>query len=290
MTVAWIGLGAMGLPMARRLATGGHDVVGYDVAADRAGEGITPATSPAAAAAGADAVFVMVADADQARAALSGDDGVLVALRPGATVVVCSTIGPAAMAELADAIRAAGGKPVDAPVSGGTARAATGELLVMAGAAPDDLAAVRDLLETLAAQVVPAGDRPGDGQRLKLVNQLLCGVHIAVAAEALAFARALGLDPALCHEALGQGAAASFMFADRGARMAAESFTDVRSAVDIFVKDMGLVADAAAGAGFDAELAAHAHRRFQLAHDAGFGRLDDSSVIRTYLDQAGYTE
>jgi 3-hydroxyisobutyrate dehydrogenase/putative dehydrogenase len=80
------------------------------------------------------------------------------------------------------------------------------------------------------------------------------------------------------------------MFADRGARMTAESFTDVRSAVDIFVKDMGLVADAAVAAGFDAELAAHARRRFQLAHDAGFGRLDDSTVIRTYLDQAGYTE
>jgi 3-hydroxyisobutyrate dehydrogenase-like beta-hydroxyacid dehydrogenase len=186
------------------------------------------------------------------------------------------------MTDLADTVRAAGGRPVDAPVSGGTARAATGDLLVMAGAAADDLAAVAGLLDTLAAHVIRAGERPGDGQRLKLVNQLLCGVHIAVAAEALAFARTLGLDPAACHEALGHGAAASFMFADRGARMAAEAFTDVRSAVDIFVKDMGLVADTAQALGFDAELAAHARHRFQLAHDAGFGRLDDSSVIRTY--------
>jgi 3-hydroxyisobutyrate dehydrogenase-like beta-hydroxyacid dehydrogenase len=282
MKVAWIGLGAMGLPMAARLVDAGHDVIGYDVRPD-AGHGIPLAATPAAAAADADAVFVMVADTHQARAALTGGDGVLAAPRPAAAVVVCSTIGPDAMTDLAGAIRAAGGRPVDAPVSGGTARAATGDLLVMAGGAPDDLATVGDLLGILAAQVIQAGDQPGDGQRLKLVNQLLCGVHIAVAGEALAFARALGLDPARCHEALGHGAAASFMFADRGARMAAESFTDVRSAVDIFVKDMGLVADAARATGFDAELAAHAGRRFQLARDAGFGRLDDSSVIRTYL-------
>jgi 3-hydroxyisobutyrate dehydrogenase len=284
MAVAWIGLGAMGLPMARRLAADGQRIVGYDVVAGRTGDTVIPAASPRAAAAGADAVFVMVADAAQARAALSGEHGALGALRPGAAVVVCSTVGPDAMAELADDIRGAGGRPVDAPVSGGTARAATGDLLVMAGAAPDDLAAVAGLLASLAAQVIPAGARPGDGQRLKLVNQLLCGVHIAVAAEALAFARALGLDPALCHAALGGGAAASFMFGDRGARMVTGSFTDVRSAVDIFVKDMGLVAEVAGAAGFDAELAEHARRRFQAAHAAGFGRLDDSSVIRTYGD------
>jgi 3-hydroxyisobutyrate dehydrogenase/putative dehydrogenase len=172
--------------------------------------------------------------------------------------------------------------PVDAPVSGGIARAATGELLTMVGAADPALSAARPVLDELAGRVVVVGDRPGDGQRVKLVNQLLCGVHIAVAAEALAYAESLGLDPAACWETVRHGAAGSFMLDDRGARMVAGDLTTVRSAVDIFTKDLGLVLAAGHDSGAHTPLAELADALFRRASDAGLGRHDDAAVIRMY--------
>ena len=138
---------------------------------------------------------------------------------------------------------------VDAPASGGVARAGRGDLLILVSGSPEAVAGVQPLLDTLARSAPVVGPSPGDGQRMKLVNQLLCGVHIAAAAEALSFAESLGLDPGECWKILRDGAAASFMFDDRGARMVAGEFGDVRSALDIFVKDMGLVTGAADEAG-----------------------------------------
>jgi len=119
----------------------------------------------------------------------------------------------------------------------------------MVSGPPDAVRRIQPVLGALARNAPVVGASPGDGQRMKLVNQLLCGVHIAAAAEALAFAGALGLDPAECWRVLRGGAAASFMFEDRGARMAEGQFGEVRSALDIFVKDMGLVGAAADEAG-----------------------------------------
>jgi 3-hydroxyisobutyrate dehydrogenase len=151
----------------------------------------------------------------------------------------------------------------------------------MPAGAADDLAAVQPLLDALAETADPVGTEVGDGQRMKLVNQLLCGVHIAAAGEALALAAALGLDPARAWDTVRRGAAASFMLDDRGARMLQDE-PPVRSAVDIFVKDMGLVVEAARSAGMDAAVAAAAGARFAAAHDAGLGRSDDSRVVDTY--------
>ena len=123
------------------------------------------------------------------------------------------------------------------------------------------------------------GSHPGDGQKVKLVNQMLCGVHIAVAAEALAFAEALGLDARSTREVLRGGAAASFMLDDRGARMVEGAYDDVKSALDIFVKDMGLVTGAARAAAYRAPLASAAEQLFLAGRRAGLGRLDDSAVI-----------
>jgi 3-hydroxyisobutyrate dehydrogenase/putative dehydrogenase len=285
MRIGWIGLGAMGAPMARRLAAAGHDVTGYDVSgAARRTAGVPVAGSVRSAARDAAVLFVMVATPAQAREAVSGPDGALAALGPGAVVVVTATIGPDAMTELAGQIAAAGAAVIDAPVSGGTARAAAGDLLMMAAGGSDALARARPALAALASQLAVVGTRPGDGQRMKLVNQLLCGVHIAAAAEALALAGAIGLDPRQCWETLGHGAAASFMLADRGARMLAGDFGDVRSAADIFTKDMGLVTDAARRAGQPAPLAAAAGDLFGRATAAGLGRQDDAGVIRLYQE------
>ena len=279
--VGFIGLGAMGAPMARTLAGAGFELALFDVDEERtraAAEelGARAAASASDVASDAEVLVVMVANGAQAEAVLLGDDGAAAALGEDAAVILMSTVGPEAVAALADA-----GHPLlDAPVSGGVARAETGELLIMAGGPAGLFERLRPVLDALGATVVHCGERPGDGQAVKLVNQLLCGVHIAAAAEALAYAEALGLDPAMVHETIRHGAAASFMLDDRGSRMLAREFDDVRSALDIFVKDMGLVVEAGAANDARTPLADAARRLYDEGSENGLGREDDSGVIR----------
>lgn len=283
--VAFVGLGAMGAPMAAALARAGHDLRLHDVrpaaaAALAAETGATAVDSAAAAARGAAALLLMVATPAQAEAALFGRGGAAEQLAPGAVVVLLATVGREAAAGLAGRLAERGVELLDAPVSGGVARARTGELLIMAGGSAAVLATARPLLEPLARELVHCGERAGDGQAVKLVNQLLCGAHIAVAGEALAYAEALGLDPAFVLETVSAGAAQSFMLSDRGPRMVSGQFEPVRSALDIFVKDLRLVLDAADGAGFAAPLARTALDRFERGSDSGWGAEDDAGIVR----------
>jgi 3-hydroxyisobutyrate dehydrogenase len=170
---------------------------------------------------------------------------------------------------------------VDAPLSGGPARALEGDLLVVVGASADALVSAQPVLDALSSALTVVGPKPGDGQALKTVNQLLAGVHIAAAAEAIALARGLGLDPALVVDALSQGAASSFMFADRGPRML-QAYTggaEVKSRVDIFVKDMGIVTAVGRSSHVPLPLAAAAQQLYLIAEAAGLGAHDDSSVV-----------
>jgi 3-hydroxyisobutyrate dehydrogenase/putative dehydrogenase len=283
MRVGWLGLGAMGAPMAACLARSGHAVHGYDIAPGRAAaltaDGVQAADSIAAAVGGAAAVVIMVATADQLEQVLFGPGGAAGALAGGEVVMIMATVGPEAVSSAAQRLAGTGAALVDAPVSGGVARAGVGDLLIMASGPAGPVARVRPLLDALARSAPVVGPDPGDGQRMKLVNQLLCGVHIAAAAEALAFAEALGLRAADCWAVLREGAAASFMLDDRGARMASGQFGQVRSAMDIFVKDMGLVGGAAQQAGASVPLATAARELYEHGHDQGLGRLDDSALI-----------
>ena len=248
--VGWIGLGAMGAPMARVVAGAGHSVTAFDVDPGRsaalAGDGVVAAPSAAAAAVSADVLAVMVATPTQAASALFGEDGAAAALAPGSVVLMMATVGAAAVSTWSAQLAGRGVSVVDAPVSGGTSRAAAGDLLMMVGGAPEDIVKVASLLDAMASSAPVVGPRPGDGQKLKLVNQLLCGVHIAAAAEA--------------------------------------SFGDVKSALDIFVKDMGLVVDAAGSSKARTALAEAAQKAFQMGTEAGYGRRDDSSVILVYRE------
>ena len=264
MQVGWLGLGAMGAPMAARAARAGHAVRGYDVVPGRAAflaaDGVRPADTVAAAVGGADLIVIMVATPEQLEQALFAPGGAAGALAAGRIVVVMATVGPEAVISAADRLAAGGVAVVDAPVSGGTARAASGDLLIMVSGPHEPVARAQPVLSALARSAPVVGSSPGDGQRMKLVNQLLCGVHIAAAAEALAFAEALGLTAAECWRVLREGAAASFMLDDRGARMVDGQFEPAHSALDIFVKDMGLVGAAAEQAGapaFDPFRAGH---------------------------------
>ncbi|NEB01000.1 NAD(P)-dependent oxidoreductase [Streptomyces sp. SID13726] len=293
---AVIGLGAMGLPMARRLA-GQLPLSVYDIAVDRraalADEGARDAGSPAEAARDADVVVLAVRDQAQVEGALFGTDGAAGALRPGAVVVLTSTVGLDAARSTAERLAERGVLTVDAPVSGGPVRAGNGDLLIVVGAEEAALNAARPVLELLASTLTVVGPRPGDGQAMKAVNQLLAGVHIAAAAEAIALARALGLDPATVVDSLKHGAAGSFMFADRGPRMVQaygdDGEVEVRSRLDIFVKDMGIVTGIAKDAHVPVPLAAAAEQLYLLGERAGLGARDDSSLVTVLSPKSSET-
>lgn len=285
-TVAVLGLGAMGLPMAARLAET-FPVRGFDIAPARLAlareSGVVPADSAEDAASVAQVVLLAVRDAVQLNDVLFGAAGIAGSLPEGAVVVLTSTVGTDGVAEVAAALAEHGIGLVDAPLSGGPVRARQGDLLIVVGAEPSALAVARPVLEALASTLTVVGDRAGDGQALKTVNQLLCGVHIAAAAEALALADRLGLDLDRTLDALQAGAAASFMLGNRGPRMLQawdDDGAEVLSRLDIFVKDMGIVGAAARRAGLPAPLAAAAEQSYLVAQTQGLGAADDSAVIR----------
>lgn len=290
-TIAVLGLGAMGLPMATRLAET-FSVRGYDISRERLAlaeqSGIAGRSSAREAATGAAVVLLAVRNRAQLDEALYGRDGVAEVLEPGAVIVLTSTVGIDAVREVAAQLAEAKLHLVDAPISGGPARAGKGDLLVTVGA--DDAAydAALPVLERLASALVRIGPKPGDGQAMKTVNQLLAGVHIAAGGEALALATALGLDPALALKTLMAGAAASFMLGDRGPRMLQaydEGGAEVRSRLDIFVKDMGIVNSAARTVGLATPIAAAAEALYLIGQANGQGANDDSSVIRVVAPQ-----
>lgn len=279
--VGWIGLGAMGAPMALVTAAAGHTVTAFDMnpaALEAVAPTVASASSSREATSGADAVVIMVATGAQLDAVLFGEGGIAEVLSPETTVLVMSTVGPAAVEKASAALASHTTHFVDAPVSGGVARAGTGDLLVMVGGAAEDIARVDPLLDAMASTYPVVGSRVGDGQRFKVVNQLLCGVHIAAAGEALALADSMGLDVAQCHEVLNAGAAQSFMFNDRGARMVGGDFDEVKSALNIFVKDMGLVTDAARAVEQPVPLASAAEQVYLRGRREGLGFKDDSVV------------
>lgn len=288
LNVAWIGLGAMGAPMALVTAAAGHTVTAFDMnpaALKAVAPSVASATTAQEAATGADVVVIMVATGAQLNSVLFGEQGIAPVLTSETRVLVMSTVGPAAVEEAAAQLAPVTTHLVDAPVSGGVGRAGTGDLLVMVGGATEDIDFVAPLLEAMASNWPVVGSLVGDGQRFKVVNQLLCGVHIAAAGEALALADSMGLDVEQCHQVLNTGAAHSFMFNDRGGRMVTEDFDNVRSALNIFVKDMGLVTDAARQVAQPVPLASAAEQLYVRGHREGLGRKDDSIVYQLLKDR-----
>ncbi|AYO82175.1 NAD(P)-dependent oxidoreductase [Methylobacterium brachiatum] len=282
--LAFVGLGAMGLPMAGHLVAAGFSVRGYDVRAESraavAALGGAPAETLAQAADGADALLLMVVNAAQAEDVLFAH-GALDALAPDGIVVLMATCPPGAVEAIAERVRATGRRFVDAPVSGGVVGAKAAKLTIMAAAPAATLAAIRPVLDALGDRIFHVGERPGQGATVKAVNQLLCGVHIAAAAEAMALAGRVGVDCAVVLEILSGSSAASWMLRDRGPRMLAAE-PEVTSAVDIFVKDLGIVLEAGRSAGAALPLAALAHQLFVSTSGRGDGAADDSQVVRAY--------
>lgn len=284
--VGLVGLGAMGKGVALNLLRKGFTVVGFDVNPDAlnwlASEGGQPARSLRTEVGNVDILLSFVVNDTQTEAVLFGLDGAVEALKPGALVVTCSTMPPNYVQILGQRLESRGFGLVDAPVTGGQVGAHAGTLTIMAAGKPADVNKAKPVLEAFGKRVYILGDEPGMGSQMKVINQLLCGVHLAAAGEALALAKRckLPLDTSL--EILNSGAASSWMLGDRGPRMVNESFDDITSAVNIFVKDLSLVVDAARQSTFPAPIANAAYLSFLSTAAKGWGLLDDSAVFKHY--------
>ncbi|MGB3954748.1 MAG: NAD(P)-dependent oxidoreductase [Brooklawnia sp.] len=279
MKVVFVGLGAMGLPMAHNLVVQGFDVIGVDPDPERR-ESARPGLRTVASVAecpGADLVIVMVAHDGQLAGVLSDAPEPL----QSAVWVLMGTLGVDAVVAAQQRLGQRGGSVVDAPVTGGQAGARNVTMLIMVGGAPDLVEQVRPVLAHLG-RVIQVGEKVGDGQAMKTVNQLLCSVHLVAAGEALALAGRLGIDGELALEVLTSGGANSWMLTDRGPRMLGEPPVPPKSTIDIFVKDSGLAVAAANSVGMAAPVLQAAHDQFVRASQAGLGDVDDSVVISNY--------
>jgi putative dehydrogenase len=288
-TIGFIGLGSMGLPMATNLLARGFAVRGFDVRSDaldaleRAG-GLRAATS-AEAAEGVEILVLMVVNAAQAEAILF-DEKALAALADDGIVASMATCPPGAVEAIARRVLSAGRRFIDAPVSGGVVGARNATLTIMAAAPSETFRSVKPVFEALGDKVFHVGAEPGQGATVKTVNQLLCGVHIAVVAEGIALAAKVGVDLKILLRIMSGSSASSWMLNDRGPRML-EAEPEVTSAVDIFVKDLGIVLDAGRDTKAALPIAAVAHQMFLAASGRGDGAADDSQVIRTYFAMNG---
>ena len=287
--VAFIGLGSMGLGMAKNLLKHGHKVTGVDPSAAardafKAAGGVL-AASPAAAAKGADVVVIAVVNDKQVETVLFGESGAAGALRKGGVVMQCATVPAAFARALGEQLAKSGHELLDAPMSGGRARAESGELTFMASGSPKAFAAAESILAATSAKVFRLGEAAGVGSLVKTVNQLLAGVHIATAAEAVALAAKAGADTRAIYEVISASAGNSWMFGNRVPHMLDDDYSPL-SAVEIFVKDLGLVLNTGHELRLPLPMAAAAHQLFLAAAGAGWGRLDDAAVVKVY-EQAG---
>ncbi len=289
LSVGVIGLGAMGMGMAQSLRRAGHVVNVFDVRAEVAqkfaAEGGVACASLAEIAQASDVLVSVVVNAAQTESVLIGDgsaqSGCINHLKPGSVFVMCSTVDPAFSVGLEKTLNAKGLLYIDAPISGGAAKAASGQMTMMTAGTPEAYAKAEPFLNAMAAKVYKLGDSAGAGSKVKIINQLLAGVHIAAAAEAMALGLREGVDPDALYEVITHSAGNSWMFENRMAHVLAADYTPL-SAVDIFVKDLGLVLDMARASKFPLPLSSTAHQMFMQASTAGFAKEDDSAVIKIF--------
>lgn len=288
LTAAVIGLGSMGWGAAVSLVRAGFTTHGVDIRTDVleafAAAGGTSFTTASEACAGADVVFIFVVNGEQAEDVLFGTGGAVAAAQLGTVFVTCVTMEPSRAIDLAARVEAAGMLAIDGPVSGGSAKALTGEMTIMAAGRAEAFEAAQPCLDAIATKVYRLGDAAGKGSQVKMINQLLAGVHIAAAAEAMTLGAKIGLDLGMLHEVIQECAGNSWMFGNRGAHIVEGDYTP-HSAVDIFVKDLGIVTDEA-----DAHPVPLSHAAlalFKEASAAGMGREDDAAVAKLLAIKGG---
>ena len=285
-----IGLGSMGLGMAQSLVKRGIRVAGFDInsaaVAKLVDAGGTSASSVAEVAKGADVLLVVVVNAAQTDAVLFGENGATAAMKRGRVIISSATMAPDDARKLAAKAEALGLLYLDAPISGGAAKAAIGQLTVMASGTQETFKRARPVLDAIATTVYELGDAAGIGASFKMVNQLLAGVHIAAACEAVTFAKKLGLDLPTVYKVITASAGNSWMFENRVPHILDGDYAP-RSAVEIFTKDLGIVSDMGRKEKFPLQVAATALQMFLMTAAAGMERDDDASVARMIAEITG---
>ena len=288
-----VGLGSMGFGAAVSALRRGVEVCGLDMRAEArerfVAEGGRATDSLEELAALADVVQVLVVNAAQTEQVLFGDAdsaGLATLLRPGSVVIASATVDPALPPLWEERLQARGLWLIDGPVSGGAKKAADGQMTVMASGRPEAFAAAGAVLDALAGKVYRLGERAGIGSTVKMVNQHLAGVHIAAACEAMALGMRAGADPHALYDVICNSAGGSWMFQNRVPHILEGDYRPL-SAVNIFVKDLGIVLDAARKLAFPLPLAAAAHQLYLATAAAGHGAEDDSAVIKFYAELAG---
>ena len=275
----------MGLGMAKSVRRAGHAPNVFDlrtaVSQAFAEEGGTACNSLAELGKHSDVIISVVVNAAQTESVLFGQDGCATCMKQGSVFVMCSTVDPNWSVALEARLAAMGILYIDAPISGGAAKAASGQMTMMTAGKPEAYAIAEPILNAMAAKVYKLGDCAGAGSKVKIINQLLAGVHIAAAAEAMALGLREGVNPEALYEVITNSAGNSWMFEHRMAHVLAADYTPL-SAVDIFVKDLGLVLDMARASKFPLPLSSTAHQMFMQASTAGFAKEDDSAVIKIF--------
>ena len=289
MKIGVVGLGSMGYGIAASLLRAGHDVYGADVdpgAVERLRSEGGEDRPLAEAARVVDAVAVVVLNAAQTEEVLFGEAGIVRDLRDGAVVICCVTVPPAFARDMSARCGERDVHFLDAPISGGSIKAAQGKLAIMSSGTAQAFEAARPMLDACAETVFELGDAAGAGSAMKAVNQMLAGTHIAAMAEAIAFGMTQGIAPETFLKVIPDCAGTSWMLENRAPHVVAGDYT-AHSAVDIWPKDLGIVLDAARATGFEAPLTATALRRFVAASEMGLGREDDAAVVKVYARAAG---
>ena len=285
---AVIGLGSMGWGAAVSLLKAGIETVGVDIREDVlarfVAHGGTTARSPAEAAAECDAVLVFVINAEQTETVLFGPNGAVAAAPQGCVFLTCATTPPEFAEQIAGRLTDSGMLVVDAPVSGGAAKALDGDMTIMASGAPEAFNRAKPATDAIANKVYNLGDAAGAGSRVKMINQLLAGVHIAATAEAMTLGIKAGVDPQTLYDVICASAGQSWMFENRGPHIIDGDYSP-KSAVDIFVKDLGIVTDEGHRQNFPLPLTETALQQFKTAQEAGLGREDDSAVAKIYAER-----
>ena len=284
-SVGVIGLGAMGMGVAMSLLREGFNVHVCDLrpeavqkVVDAGGIG---AESPAALAPFVNVLITVVVNAEQTEGVLFGEKGAIPHMKPGSVVITSATVSPDFAKVLGQRLTSADLLMIDGPISGGAAKAMSGEMTMMSSGAPEAYAKCEDVLAAITSKVYRLGNEAGPGSTMKMVNQLLAGVHIAAAGEAMALAIRAGADPEQVYEVITHSAGNSWMFENRVPHILAADFTPL-SAVNIFVKDLGIVLDYAKKSVFPLPLSAAAHQMYLSASAAGHGGEDDSAVIKVF--------
>ena len=243
--------------------------------------GAIACADPADIGAACDIIIVLVVNAEQTEAVLFGERGVVPKMRKGSVLVMSVTVSPEYAEQLGMRLAERGVLMVDGPVSGGEVKAAAGQMTIMASGPPQAFAICEPILSAIAEKVYRLGDAPGAASKVKMINQLLAGVHIAAAAEAVALGIKVGVDLNVLYEVISNSAGSSWMFQNRVPHILAGDYRP-RSAVNIFVKDLGIVLESGKKSAFPLPLTAAALQMFLMAAAAGYGGEDDSALIKIF--------